>query len=482
MNNKLKLALAVCCFVTVTLSHAQGDIMAENEKTTYGSYVGPKDKPAKENLVKWQDYKFGVLIHMGLYSQLGICESWGLAPEDWVTRNGYEDYDSFASDYRGARFSLNPTHLDSEKWAKMFKSAGVKYLIFTSKHHDGFCMYDSKFTDFKITNPNLPYAKNPKADVLKDVLDASRKEGLSVGIYFSKPDWTSQDFWWKYYPPKDRNPNYSIKDHPERWQSFVKYTQNQLDELTSNYGKVDILWLDGGWVRPLSNVKENEGKKGRQNLDINMKLIAETARKKQPGLIVVDRWVPGDYEDYLTPERKVLEKPIPVPWESCVTLGNDWGWVPNDKYKSGTEVIQLLTGIVAKGGNLLLGVGPDGKGEFEPKIKQTLAEVGKWLDVNGEAIYATKPIIPYSEGNLYYTSKGEKTIFGIYLPTATEKEIPSQIIIKNSLKGKLNVTLLANKQKLNYKNVNGGISVTIPNSLRAELAKQSGVVIKVSAS
>ncbi|OXA75719.1 alpha-L-fucosidase [Flavobacterium aquidurense] len=473
MRSRIKLVFTVCCFAMSALSHAQGDIMAENEKIPGDTYVDPKDQAVKDNLAKWQDYKFGVLIHMGLYSQLGICESWGLAPEDWVTRNGYDDYDSFASDYRGARFSLNPTQLDSEKWAKMFKNAGVKYLIFTSKHHDGFCMYDSKFTDFKITNPNLPNAKNPKPDVLKNVLDASRKEGLSVGIYFSKPDWTSQDFWWKYYPPKDRNPNYDIKAYPERWQNFVKYTQNQLDELTTNYGKVDVLWLDGGWVRP-------SDKKGRQNLDINMKLIAETARKKQPGLIVVDRWVPGEYEDYLTPERKVLEKPIPVPWESCVTLGNDWGWVPNDKYKSGTEVIQLLTGIVSKGGNLLLGVGPDGKGNFEPKIEQALAEVGKWLDVNGEAIYATKPIAPYSEGNLYYTSKGEKTVFGIYLPKGNEKEIPAEIVIKNNLKGKLNVVLLDGKTKLSYKNVAGGIAVAIPKSLREELAKKAGVVIKVA--
>jgi alpha-L-fucosidase len=475
MRSRVKLVFTACCFAIGTLSHAQGDIMPENEKTPVDTYIGPKDPEVKQNLEKWQDYKFGVLIHMGLYSQLGICESWGLAPEDWVTRNGYDDYDSFASDYRGARFSLNPTNLDSEKWAKMFKNAGVKYLIFTSKHHDGFCMYDSKYTDFKITNPNLPNAKNPKPDVLKNVLDASRKEGLSVGIYFSKPDWTSQDFWWKYYPPKDRNPNYDIKTYPERWQNFVKYTQNQLDELTTNYGKVDILWLDGGWVRPSSSVK-----KGRQNLDINMKQIAETARKKQPGLIVVDRWVPGEYEDYLTPERKVLEKPIPVPWESCVTLGNDWGWVPNDKYKSGTDVIQLLTGIVAKGGNLLLGVGPDGKGNFEPKIEQALAEVGKWLDVNGEAIYATKPIAPYSEGNLYYTSKGDKTVFGIYLPKANEKEIPAEIVIKNNVKGKLNVMLLGSKTKLSYKNVDGGIAVTIPKSLRAELAKKAGIVIKVT--
>lgn len=178
MRSRIKLIFTACCFAVGTLSHAQGDIMPENEKTPVDTYVGPKDQAVKDNLAKWQDYKFGVLIHMGLYSQLGICESWGLAPEDWVTRNGYDDYDSFASDYRGARFSLNPTNLDSEKWAKMFKSAGVKYLIFTSKHHDGFCMYDSKFTDFKITNPNLPSAKNPKPDVLKNVLDASRKRRI----------------------------------------------------------------------------------------------------------------------------------------------------------------------------------------------------------------------------------------------------------------------------------------------------------------
>lgn len=163
-----------------------------------------------------------------------------------------------------------------------------------------------------------------------------------------------------------------------------------------------------------------------------------------------------------------------------MTLGNDWGWVPNDKYKSGTEVIQLLTGIVSKGGNLLLGVGPDGKGNFEPKIEQALADVGKWLDVNGEAIYATKPIAPYSEGNLYYTSKGEKTVFGIYLPKVNEKEIPTEIVIKNNLKGKLNVMLLDSKTKLSYKNVAGGIAVRIPKSLRAELSKKAGVVIKVA--
>jgi len=481
MKNKFKLLYTAFVCASALSMHAQGDFSMKADKTEEEGYVMTKDPLVKANLDKWQGYKFGVLIHMGLYSQLGIVESWGLAPEDWVTRDGYDDYYKYATDYRNTKFKLNPTNLNSEKWAKMFKNAGAKYMIFTSKHHDGFCMYDSKYTDFKITNPELPYAKNPKADVLKDVLDASRKEGLAVGVYFSKPDWTTENFWWSYYPPKDRNPTYDIKKFPERWQSYVQYTQNQLNELTTNYGKVDILWLDGCWVRPLStiNKKVEEFCKYPYDMDINMKLVSETARKKQPGMLVVDRWVPSEYENYLTPEQKTPEKPLSVPWESCITLGGAWGWVPNDHYKSSKEVIQLMTNIVVKGGNLLLGVGPDAKGEFDPKIETTLANVGKWLSVNGEAIYDTKPVAPYLDGKVGYTQKG-KSIYGIYMPAKDEKELPAEITIKTDNKGTLKASLLNNKQKLTSKKVNDGIVVTIPKELRTSLASQEAVVIKVT--
>ncbi len=445
-------------------------------------YTWPKDPKVMENLRKWQGYKFGLLIHMGLYSELGIVESWALCPEDWITRNGYDDYYKFCNDYRNTKSRFNPVNFDPEKWAKMFKSSGSKYLIYSSKHHDGFCLYDSKYTDFKVTDKGCPFSANPKSNVLKEVLDATRKEGLATGIYFSKPDWTTPNFWWPYYPPKDRNPNYDITKHPDRWRKFVEYTQNQINELTSDYGKVDILWLDGCWVMPKSAItkKVAEFCTYPYDMDINMKLIAEKARAKQPGMLVVDRWVQSEYEDYLTPEQKTPEKPLMVPWESCITMGGAWGWVKNDHYKSSKELVQLLVNIVAKGGNLLLGVGPNGKGDFEPKVYENLAMLGKWLDANGEAIYGTNPVEPFLDSKVAYTAKGDHTIYAIYLPSKDEKELPAEITVKTTLNGKLKASLVSLKQKLNCKRVEGGIKVAIPQSLRLKLALQEAAVIKVT--
>jgi len=446
------------------------------------TYVWPKDPRVRENLKKWQGYKFGLLIHMGLYSELGIVESWALCPEDWITRDGYDDYYKFCNDYRNTRTRFNPVNFDPEKWARMFKNSGAKYMIYSSKHHDGFCLFDSKYTDFKITDKSCPFSANPRSNVLKEVLEASRKEGLATGIYFSKPDWTTPYFWWSYYPPKDRNPSYDITKHPDRWKKFVEYTQNQLNELTTDYGKVDILWLDGCWVRPLSTINKHveEFCKYPYDMDINMKLISEKARAKQPGMLVVDRWVPGEFEDYLTPEQKMPEKPLTVPWESCITMGGAWGWVKNDHYKSSKELVQLLVNIVAKGGNLLLGVGPNGKGEFEPKVSENLNLLGKWLNENGEAIYDTNPVEPFLDGKVAYTTKGSDTIYAIYMPSGEETKLPAEIKINTQFTGRLKVTLLSSNQKLGYKPADHGIKITIPQNLRAKLAKQEAVVIKVS--
>jgi len=449
----------------------------ENE---YG-YIWPKDPKVLENLKKWQGYKFGLLIHMGLYSELGIVESWGLCPEDWVTREGYDDYYEFCNDYRNTITKFNPVNFSPEKWANMFKSSGAKYMIYSSKHHDGFCLYDTKYTDFKVTGPACPFSSNPKSNVLKEVLDATRKQGLATGIYFSKPDWTSKDFWWPYYPPKDRNPTYDITKHPERWQRFVDYTQNQLNELTTEYGKVDILWLDGCWVLPKSKITEKVADfcKYPHDMDINMKLIAGKARAQQPGMLVVDRWVEGEYENYLTPEQKTPEKPLMVPWESCITMGGAWGWVKNDNYKSSKQLVHLLVNIVAKGGNLLLGVGPDGSGKFETKVIENLELLGNWLEANGEAIYKTNPVAPYLDGKVAYTAKGDNTTYAIYMPEKEEKELPSEIFVQTKLSGKLKASLVASDQKLRYKKVEGGIKISVPQKIRASLAKQEAVAIKL---
>ena len=444
-------------------------------------YIWPKDPKVRENLEKWQGYKFGLLIHMGLYSELGIVESWALCPEDWITRKGYDNYFEFCNDYNNTIKKFNPVDYDPVEWAKMFKSSGAKYMIYSSKHHDGFCLYDTKYTDFKVTGPDCPFASNPKSNVLKEVLDATRKEGLATGVYFSKPDWNSHDFWWPYYPPKDRNPTYDITKHPERWQRFVDFTQNQLNELTTEYGKVDILWLDGCWVLPKSKITEKVADfcKYPHDMDIDMKLIAERARKAQPGMLVVDRWVEGEYENYLTPEQKTPEKPLMVPWESCITMGGAWGWVPNDNYKSSKQLVHLLVNIVAKGGNLLLGVGPDGTGKYEEKVIENLAMLGNWLEANGDAIYETRPVEPFLEGKVAYTAKGDNTTFAIYMPADDETALPAEIFVQTNLEGKLKVSLLDTGQKLKYKKVDGGITVSVPSKLRASLAKQEAAVIRL---
>lgn len=215
-------------------------------------------------------------------------------------------------------------------------------------------------------------------------------------------------------------------------------------------------------------------------MDINMKLIAERARAAQPGMLVVDRWVESDYENYLTPEQKTPEKALPVPWESCITMGGAWGWVPNDNYKSSKQLVHLLVNIVAKGGNLLLGVGPNGKGDFEPKVYENLAALGKWLKANGEAIYETNPVEPFLDGQIAYTKKGNNTIYAIYMPGKEEQEIPAEITIQTDLKGKLKALLVTSKQKLKFKQTDGVVEVMIPKNVRRELAKQEAVVIKLT--
>ena len=337
-----------------------GALAQENIHQQSSTYKWPTEPEVRAKLEKWQDLKFGMIIHWGLYAVPGIIESWNLCSEDWIERDSTIAYEDYKKWYWGLKKDFNPVNFNPEEWAKVAKEAGMRYLVFTTKHHDGFNMFDTKQTDFKISDG--PFRNNPKADVAKYVFDAFRKNGFMIGAYFSKPDWHSEYYWWPKYATADRNNNYDIKKFPWRWNKFKEFTYNQLSELMNNYGSMDILWLDGGWVRPLETVNDEVRSWGamipKWSQDIDMPRIAVMARKAQPGLLIVDRTVHGPYENYQTPEQRIPEQQLDHPWESCMTLANNWGYVPGDAYKSSVKIIHSLIEVVAKGGSLLLGIGP----------------------------------------------------------------------------------------------------------------------------
>ena len=428
---------------------AQGNI---HERST--EYEWPADEQVVENLKQWQDLKFGVLLHWGLYAVPGIVESWSICDEDWITRDSTCTYQQYMDWYFGLANEFRPTKFDATQWASACADAGMRYMIFTTKHHDGFCMWDTRETNFSIARH--AFKDDARRDVLRHVLDAFREKNFTVGTYFSKPDWHSQLYWWDTYGKKGRNVNYPIKQHPQRWQQFVKYTHRQIEELMSNYGKVDILWLDGGWV-----TKENRGQ------DIDMPGMAAMARSHQPGLIIVDRTIHGPYENYQTPERTVPEEQLAFPWESCIPLSDDWGFVNHPRWKSPQRVINTLVEIVAKGGNMVLGVGPTPEGLIQPEAVSRLKEIGQWLKKYGRAIYGTTITPRYHDGNIWFTAaKDGKSLFAIYQLNEDET-VPAQVTWTGNLPKK-SVRLLSTGKKLKTKVTGDRVTVTLPKGMPRE--------------
>ncbi|MBD0822804.1 alpha-L-fucosidase [Aestuariibaculum marinum] len=463
-------------------------------------YVPETDPLVLEKLDQWQDLKFGLLMHWGTYSQWGIVESWSLSPEEygWCERkkgSNPDDYFAYKKEYEALQTTFNPTKFDPDKWAKAAKHAGMKYVVFTTKHHDGFSMFDSKYTDYKITSPKTPFSSNPKANIAKEVFNSFRNEGLWAGAYFSKPDWNVDSYWWPKYPPKDRNVNYSPSENPEKWQEYVDFTHNQIMELLTDYGKIDILWLDGGWVAktPKAEITEWYGKtidkaedgylKHRIiNQDIKMDELVVKARKQQPGLIVVDRAVHGKNQNYLTPENRVPEKTLPYPWESCIISGGGWSYTPNAKYMSPREGIHTLIDVVAKGGNLLLNVAPSPEGEWQQGAYDLLQAYGDWMDVNSTAIYATKPIAPFKENNICMTQNEKGNVFLFYMAGEEEDKIPSEVVVKSITPKKgTKITMLGSRTRLKWEKQAEGFKVIIPEKLRNSLPSKYAWTLKIDA-
>jgi alpha-L-fucosidase len=456
--------ILIAGYVLPYSAHAQNNESHDPEKV----YKLPAEEAVRNSLAQWQELKFGLFMHWGTYSQWGIVESWTLCPDDYpfTQRKGPDsaDYFAYKKSYENLQHTFNPTRFDPTKWAAIAKDAGMKYVVFTAKHHDGFCMYDTRYTDYRITSPNTPFSANKLSNITKEVFDAFRKKDFMVGAYFSKPDWHSENYWWPYFPPKDRFQNYDIKKYPERWKKFGEYTYNQIEELVSGYGKLDLLWIDGNWA------------------ELDMQPIVSMTRRHQPGLIVVDRHGKPEFVNYLTPEQKVPDHYIEVPWETCMTMGLSWSYIREEKYKPTRQLVQLLIDIVAKNGNLLLGIGPGPDGEWHEEAYQRLREIGQWIKLNGESIYATRPAKPYRSGKWAFT-KNERSVFISYLPEENEKELPASFPVplpdSVNINKSVQVQLLGDSKNLKWKKENNGLIISIPETTRKKLGGQPAWVFKV---
>lgn len=326
----------------------------------------------KKRMEWWTDARFGMFIHWGLYS-LGARHEW-LKHNEHMTNEEYEKYFK--------RF--DPDHFDPHKWARAAKAAGMKYAVLTTKHHEGFCLFDSKYTDYKAMNTPA------HRDLVKEYVQAFREEGLKVGFYYSLLDWHHPD-----YTADDAYPltqldssqaNYDRLNKGRDMNKYREYLRNQVRELMTNYGKIDILWLDWSW-----NKGSKHGKWGKDWDAVN---LLKMVRQLQPGIIVNNRLGLYDYSDggdFETPEQvstKELDKYKGHTFETCQTFSGSWGYYRDENtWKTHRQLLDLLISSVSNGGNLILNVGPTARGEFDYRATNALDSMAYWMHANSQAIY-----------------------------------------------------------------------------------------------
>lgn len=365
------------------------------------------DWDAYKKRVKWfTQARFGMFIHWGLYAIP--------ARGEWVRsfeRISVEDYQPYFDEF-------NPVDYDPKAWAKAAKQAGMQYAVLTAKHHDGFCLFDSKLTDYKSTNTRCG------RDLVREYVDAFRAEGIRVGLYYSLLDWHHPDY--PHYGDRDHPMRYNeaYKDYTYNFDNYLDYMHGQIKELCTNYGKIDLFWFDFSY-------NDMEGEKWRATE--LMKMI----RTYQPDVIVDNRMEvnatgkrslltenPTPYSgDFVSPEQIIPPMGVvdykgdPAVWEACITMNNNWGYCATDhNFKSPEMIIKKLVECVSKNGNLILNVGPDAKGNIPQESLDILSAVGRWMHKNGDSIYGCgiAPVAKPDFGRV--TAKGNKVYFHVMEP------------------------------------------------------------------
>lgn len=326
----------------------------------------------QKRMAWWTNDRFGMFIHWGLYASA--------ARHEWVKR--WERMND--AQYQPYFEVFNPDKFDPKAWAKSAKAAGMKYAVLTTKHHEGFCLFDSKYTDYKATNTAA------KRDLVKEFVEAFRAEGIKVGFYYSLIDWHHPDFTIDSYhplqPANESDTAYARLNKGRDWAKYKQYLRDQITELLTKYGKIDIMWLDFSY--PNSN-GHGKGKDDWGSVEL-LKLI----RKLQPGIIVDNRLNLEEYEDgadFLTPEQvKVdeLKQYKGKTWETCQTFSGSWGYFRDENtWKTNQQLLELLIGSVSRGGNLILNVGPTARGVFDARATMALDSISAWMKYNDRSVY-----------------------------------------------------------------------------------------------
>ncbi|UCG50226.1 MAG: alpha-L-fucosidase [Phycisphaerales bacterium] len=406
--------LVVVCVAAVCLGAFFGFGRADGGAEEDKAYL----KAGERDVQRWRQMKFGLFIHWGPVSLKGTEIGWSRGGE----RRGRSGRGSIpAEEYDNLYKRFDPVKFNADEWIQLAKDAGMKYLVFTSKHHDGFSMFDSKLTEYKITNS--PF----KRDVVKELADACHKAGIKLGYYYSPVDWY--------------HPDYRTANHAR----YIEFLHGQLREICSNYGRIDIVWFDG---------------LGGSAKDWDSERLFKMIRGLQPHVIINNRaGLPADHD---TPEQRIGKFQNDRPWETCMTICRQWAWKPNDQMKSLKQCIDTLVRVVGGDGNLLFNVGPMPDGRIEPRQVERLREMGAWLEEYGKSIYGTRggPFMPGAWGasthycNVVYVHVLKWPGETLRLPPITKKITESRVLTG----GQVKVT-----------QTDEGIEVSVPQADRQEL-------------
>ncbi len=401
-----------------------------------------------ERTAWYREAKFGMFIHWGPYSLASVEASWPIMRP--------KPGEISEADYRALPGRFNPTNFDPDAWIDLARSTGQQYMVFTSKHHDGFCMFDSSYTDYKVTK--TPYGK----DVVKQLSDACASRDMRLGLYYSPPDLHHPGF---RDVSKLAATNWNGEPERPEWPMYLNYMQLQLSELLTKYGPIGLIWFDG-----LFHQEKYDGERF-------MKLI----HSLQAGTLVNDRiGVPGDY---VTPEQ-FIPKAIPIKqahfagtdrnveqelkagvprledfqlWETCMTINNTWAYNMHDhEYKSAQTLIRGLVEVASRGGNFLLNVGPQPNGQIQPEFQDRLRAIGDWIAVNGESIYGTTYGPVQGVSSIRTTAKREKVYVSVFDWPTAPLEIPG---LKKKV---LSAHLLATGQPLKLRQSESELQIDLP--------------------